>query len=91
MKFEEMPDWLIAGPVVCKDNVPIFTRHQIHLDLSKHYVDLDDVLFIEGIVRDYVTDYKENKVKTIEELLTIMTRSRLKQASLKKFLCRNPS
>lgn len=83
MKFEEIPDWLIAGPVVRKDNVPIFTRHQIHSDLSKHYVDLDDVIYIENVVRNYVTQYKENKEKTIEKLLTMMSLARVKHARYK--------
>lgn len=83
MNFEEIPDWLIAGPVVCKDNVPIFTRHQIHSDLCKHYSDWDDAIYIENIVRNYVTDYKENKVKTIEKLLTMMSLARVKQVRYK--------
>lgn len=83
MNFEEIPDWLIAGPVVCKDNVPIFTRHQIHSDMCKHYSDVDDVIYIENMVRLYVTEYKENKEKTIEKLLTILSLARVKHARYK--------
>lgn len=83
MKFEEIPDWLIAGPVVCKDNVPIFTRHQIHFDMCKHYSDIDDVIYIENIVRNYVMEYKENKEKTVEKLLTILSLARVKHARYK--------
>ena len=83
MNFEDLPDWLIAGPVVCKDNVPIFTRHQIHSDLCKYYSDVDDVIYIENMVRLYVTEYKENKEKTIEKLLTMMSLARVKHARYK--------
>ena len=83
MIFEEIPDWLIAGPVVCKDNVPIFTRHQIHSDLCKHYSDIDDIIYIENMVRIYVPQYKENKEKTIEKLLTMMSLARVKHARYK--------
>ena len=83
MKFEEIPDWLIAGPVVCKDNIPIFTRHQIHSDLCKYYSDVDDAIYIENIVRNYVAEYKENKEKTIEKLLTMMSLARVKHARYK--------
>lgn len=76
MNFKDLPDWLIAGPVVYKDNVPIFTRHQIHQDLCKHYKDWDDVIYIENIVRLYVDNYKLNKQITIELLLTKMLRAR---------------
>ena len=83
MNFEEIPDWLIAGPVVCKDNIPIFTRHQIHSDLCKYYSDVDDAIYIENIVRNYVMEYKENKEKTIEKLLTMMSLARVKHARYK--------
>ena len=83
MKFEEMPEWLLAGPVVCKDNIPIFTRHQLHSDLCKYYSDVDDAIYIENIVRNYVTEYKENKEKTIEKLLTMMSLARVKHARYK--------
>lgn len=83
MIFEEIPDWLIAGPVVCKDNVPIFTRHQIHSDLCKCYSDVDDAIYIENIVRNYVAEYKENKEKTIEKLVTMMSLARVKHARYK--------
>ena len=83
MNFEEIPDWLIAGPVVCKDNVPIFTRHQIHSDLCRHYSDIDDAIYIENMVRNYVPQYKENKEKTIEKLVTILSLARIKHARYK--------
>lgn len=83
MIFEEIPDWLIAGPVVYKDNVRIFTRHQIHSDLCKYYSDVDDAIYIENIVRNHVAEYEENKEKTIEKLLTMMSLARVKHARYK--------
>ena len=68
MLFEEIPEWAIAGPVVCNNTIPIFTRHQIHKELSVYYGNIDDVLLIESVVRQYVPAYLCPPQEVIKQL-----------------------
>jgi hypothetical protein len=66
MNFSELPEWAIAGPVVCKDGKLLFERHQIHQAMTKHYNSLNDAIVVESFVREHVDDYVQNPEKTLE-------------------------
>jgi hypothetical protein len=68
MLFEEIPEWAIAGPVVSNNGAPIFERHKIHKALSDYYRNIDDVLLIESVVRQYVPAYLCSPQETIKKL-----------------------
>jgi hypothetical protein len=70
MMFSE---WAIAGPVVYKDGEPLFTRHKIHLEMLKFYRDIDDVIYIESIVRSHVEDYKQHPLLTLKKLEQLLS------------------
>lgn len=72
MIFSSIPEWAIAGPVVYKDGEPLFIRHKIHQEMSKHYSDLEDVIYIESIVRKHVEDYKVTSDTTLNKLLQLL-------------------
>ena len=76
MLFEEIPEWAIAGPVVYDSDAPIFVRHQIHKEMSRYYRDIDDILFIESIVRKYVADFKKSQLTTIDQLKSLLVLKR---------------
>lgn len=68
MLFEEIPEWTIAGPVIGDKTIPIFNRHQIHKELSVYYGNIDDVLLIESVVRQYVPAYLCSPQETVRKL-----------------------
>jgi len=68
MRFDELPEWAIAGPVVCQDGEPIFTRHKIHKMMSRRYSDMDDVVIGESIVRKYVEKFELCQLNACEQM-----------------------
>ncbi len=76
MKFSELPDWAIAGPVVYKDDKPLFVRHQIHKGICYEYRNLDDVIYIESIVRKYTDMHVEKPEYTLDVLKTLLAHHR---------------
>lgn len=80
MRFQDLPDWLIAGPVVFDKGKPLFERHQIHLTMCMYYRDIDDVLYIESIVRKFVDDYEKDKEGTIAVLRDMMIKAPYKRS-----------
>lgn len=77
MRFEQLPEWAIAGPVVCKDGEPIFTRHKIHKMMSPKYSDMDDVVIGESIVRKYVEKFQLCGFDACEQMEREITNIRL--------------
>lgn len=68
MRFDEIPEWAIAGPVVYKDGEPMFTRHKIHKMMSSWYSDMDDVVIGESIVRKYVEKFELCRIDACDEM-----------------------
>lgn len=70
----------ISGPVTfVGDTTCMFTRHQIHYEFFKKglYHNIDFILHVEKVCRDYVDDFRASPDPTLSKILSSYTKAAL--------------